>query len=61
MIFDTETTGLPLRDNAPIEDLENWPRLVQLAWQVHDRNGKFIEAKNFIIKPGNFTIPYSAE
>ncbi|MGC9343162.1 MAG: DNA polymerase III subunit alpha, partial [Bacteroidales bacterium] len=28
---------------------------------VHDRNGKFIEAKNFIIKPDNFTIPYSAE
>jgi DNA polymerase-3 subunit alpha len=61
LIFDTETTGLPLRDNAPLEDLENWPRLVQLAWQLHDRYGNFIEAKNYIIKPDKFTIPYSAE
>lgn len=61
LIFDTETTGLPLRDNAPIEDLDNWPRLVQLAWQVHDVTGKFVEARNFIIKPDNFTIPYNAE
>ena len=61
LIFDTETTGLPLRDNAPIEDLDNWPRLVQLAWQVHDVSGKFVEARNFIVKPDNFTIPYNAE
>lgn len=61
LIFDTETTGLPLRDNAPVEDLDNWPRMVQLAWQVHDRLGKFVDARNYIIKPDNFTIPYSAE
>ena len=61
LIFDTETTGLPLRDNAPLEELDNWPRLVQLAWQVHDVTGKFVEARNFIIKPDNFTIPYNAE
>ncbi len=61
LIFDTETTGLPLNYNAAIEELENWPRLVQLAWQVHDKSGKIVEARNFIVKPDNFTIPYSAE
>ena len=61
LIFDTETTGLPKRDNAPIEELDNWPRLVQIAWQMHDHSGKFIGAKNHIIKPEGFTIPYSAE
>ena len=61
IIFDTETTGLPLRENAAIEELDNWPRMVQLAWQIHDRTGKFVEARNYIIKPQNFTIPYSAE
>jgi len=61
LIFDTETTGLPRRDNAPVEDLDNWPRLVQLAWQVHDVHGNFIHAKNYIIRPDNFEIPYSAE
>ena len=36
LIFDTETTGLPRNYNAPISDSENWPRAVQIAWQLHD-------------------------
>ncbi len=61
LIFDTETTGLPRNYNAPITDLDNWPRLVQLAWQLHDGKGKLISNNNFIIKPEGFTIPYNAE
>ncbi|MCA1747892.1 MAG: 3'-5' exonuclease, partial [Bacteroidales bacterium] len=61
LIFDTETTGLPLRDNAPIEELHNWPRIVQIAWQVHDRTGKILEVENMIIRPDGFEIPYAAE
>jgi hypothetical protein len=26
LIFDTETTGLPKKWNAPITDIDNWPR-----------------------------------
>ncbi len=61
LIFDTETTGLPRDFNAPITDLENWPRLVQLAWQLHDSDGSLIEVKNFIVKPDGFTIPFNAQ
>lgn len=61
IIFDTETTGLPGNYNAPMEDLDNWPRLVQLAWQLHDASGKLIANNNFIVKPEGFTIPYNAE
>src|SRR3989304_4432483 len=61
LIFDTETTGLPKNYNAPLTDSDNWPRLVQLAWERHDGTGKLIEAQNFIIKPEGFEIPYSAE
>jgi hypothetical protein len=50
LIFDTETTGLPLNYNAPIEDLNNWPRVVQISWQLHELNGQLVEHKNFIIK-----------
>ena len=60
LIFDTETTGLPDNFRAPITDSDNWPRMVQLAWQVHDENGDLIEVKNFIVKPEGYTIPYSA-
>jgi DNA polymerase-3 subunit alpha len=61
LIFDTETTGLPRNKNAPLTDFENWPRLVQLAWQLHDGQGKLISQKNFIIKPDGFDIPFKAE
>lgn len=61
LIFDTETTGLPRNYNAPLSDFDNWPRLVQLAWQTHDEKGNLIEAKNYIVKPEGFEIPYGAE
>ncbi len=61
LIFDTETTGLPKNFDAPHTDLENWPRLVQIAWQLHDSKGKLLSADNLIVKPEGFTIPYNAE
>ena len=61
LIFDTETTGLPKNYKAPLTDFDNWPRLVQLAWQCHDKHGKFLFAKNHVIKPIGFRIPLDAE
>ncbi|GIV36741.1 MAG: DNA-directed DNA polymerase [Cyclobacteriaceae bacterium] len=61
LIFDTETTGLPHNRTAPLTDLENWPRLVQLAWQLHDQHGKLLSWHTHIIKPEGFDIPYMAE
>lgn len=61
LIYDTETTGLPKDYNAPITDAENWPRLVQLAWQLHAADGSLIEADNFIVKPDGFDIPFNSE
>jgi len=61
LIFDTETTGLPRNFNAPITDTSNWPRVVQLAWQLHDELGNVIEHKDFLVKPNGFTIPIDAE
>ncbi len=60
LIFDTETTGLPLDNNAPLTNFNNWPRMVQLAWQIHDEKGNFIKAENHIIKPEDFIIPINA-
>src|SRR4051812_32079944 len=61
LIFDTETTGIPHNKTAPITDVDNWPRVVQLAWQLHDGKGKLQSQKSFIIKPNGFDIPYKAE
>jgi len=57
LIFDTETTGLPKKWKAPLSDFDNWPRMVQLAWQCHDLKGDFLFAKNHVIKPEGYTIP----
>jgi DNA polymerase-3 subunit alpha len=61
LIFDTETTGLPQSWKAPLTDFNNWPRCVQLAWQIHDIEGKLVEVKNYIIKPDGYDIPFNAE
>jgi len=61
LIFDTETTGLPKKWNVPVSDSNNWPRCVQLAWQLHDEKGKCIENKNYLIKPDGYEIPFAAE
>ncbi len=61
LIFDTETTGLPKNKQAPLTDFDNWPRVVQLAWQLHDKTGKLLSCENLIVKPDGFTIPFNAE
>ena len=61
LTFDTETTGLPKNFKADVSDSENWPRLVQLAWQLNDQTGKLISNKSIIVKPENFTIPFNSE
>ena len=60
LFFDTETTGLPRNWKAPVTDLNNWPRMIQIAWILCDNSGNRIESDDFIIKPENFEIPRDA-
>jgi len=59
LFFDTETTGLPNSWKVPITDLNNWPRMVQLAYLLFDKNGNKIAGGDHIIKPVGYTIPIS--
>ncbi|MFO7721234.1 MAG: 3'-5' exonuclease, partial [Gillisia sp.] len=61
LIFDTETTGLPKRWDAPLTDSDNWPRCIQIAWQVHDEMGNLIDNQDYLVKPEGFNIPFDAE
>ncbi len=61
LIFDTETTGLPKNWKAPISDTDNWPRCVQIAWQLHDSMGQLLEHDAFLVQPEGYNIPYDAE
>jgi len=61
LIFDTETTGLPKNYKAPVSDSENWPRAVQISWQLHNHEGALIDHQDFLIKPKGFDIPFLSE
>lgn len=60
LFFDTETTGVPKNYRAPMTDLENWPRLVQLGYVVYDLQdgGEWLEYAAFedVIIPEGFVI-----
>lgn len=60
LFFDTETNGLPSNWKAPITNLSNWPRLVQIAWILFDGSGTEIERNDHIVRPQGFDIPYDA-
>jgi DNA polymerase III subunit epsilon len=57
LFFDTETTGLPKDYKAPVTNLSNWPRLVQLAYLYYDGDGNLLSSGNHIILPEGFSIP----
>jgi DNA polymerase III epsilon subunit-like protein len=60
LFFDTETTGIPRNYKAPVSDLANWPRVIQLAFLLTDPTGAAVSSKQFLIKPDGFSIPKDA-
>ena len=60
LFFDTETTGLPRNWYASHEELDNWPRVVQIAWVLANEQKEIIEENSFIIKPDGFSIPLAS-
>jgi len=60
LFFDTETTGLARNWKAPVTDVANWPRIVQLGWVECDDEGTIVREAEWIIKPDGYTIPVEA-
>lgn len=61
LIIDCETTGLPRNWRAPISDIGNWPRVIQLAWSLFDKINRHMESTVHIVRPDGFTIPIDAQ
>jgi DNA polymerase III epsilon subunit-like protein len=57
LVFDTETTGLPKSFGSPMEDVNNWPRITQLAFMLVDELGNELESFCELIKPEGWEIP----
>jgi len=56
LFFDLETNGLPKSWFASLYDINNWPRVVQVAWAVYTPEGERKSQKNFIVYPEDFDI-----
>lgn len=40
-----------------MQDLDNWPRIIQLAWEYADHTGTVYDSHKFLIKPDGWQIP----
>lgn len=60
MVIDIESDGLPRDWGKPSSEIDNWPRILQLAWGLFDETGKTIKRKCTLIKPDNWVVPNQA-
>jgi DNA polymerase III epsilon subunit-like protein len=60
LLVDCETTGLPRTRYFSPDAVDDWPRLVQIAWGRCDSSGQMTDAQCHIIRPEGFRIPADA-
>lgn len=56
LFFDCETLGLPANYKASYEDVNNWPRVIELAWILTDESGSVLDRSTSLIKPDGWEI-----
>ncbi len=57
LFFDVETTGKPKVYNASYEDVDNWPRVTQLAWMLCNDQGEVLDQRQNLISPDGWEVP----
>lgn len=57
LVYDTETNGKPVKWNAPMTQVNNWPRITELAWQIYTPAGELLNEHTALTKPDGWTIP----
>lgn len=57
LFFDTETNGLPKNMNASHTEVDNWPRIIQLAYILYDNDFNEVERYCELIKPDGWVVP----
>jgi len=55
-IFDLETNGLPHSSDIGYKFVNNWPKIVQIAWGLYNCKGENLIFRNYTLKPTNFVI-----
>lgn len=57
LFFDTETCGTPKNYKSKMTDVDNWPRVIQLAWVVANDVAEIQESHVHLIKPDGWEVP----
>lgn len=57
LFFDTETNGKPKRYGADFREVDNWPRITQLAYAIFDGGDALIYSGSVLVKPDGWEIP----
>jgi DNA polymerase III subunit epsilon len=57
IFFDLETTGLPKNWKAPMHEVDNWPRCIQIAWLVTDDFANEVSRGYHLIRPDGWVMP----
>lgn len=61
LFFDTKTSGFPRNYKAPASELNNWPRLIQLAFVKYDENKELLYSWDKFIETNEFNISQNSE
>ncbi len=61
LFIDTETSGLPVKWDAPYSTAGNWPYVVEIAWIIYTRAGQEIKIEDHYIKNTDFRITPEAQ
>lgn len=48
---------MPKNYKAPMSDINNWPRIIQLAWVLYSESGEVLEGRKDLIKPDGWVVP----
>lgn len=57
LFFDSETTGKPKAYNASYTDVDNWPRVIALAFSLCDEKGNVLRERHYLIRPDGWVMP----
>lgn len=57
LFVDCETTGKPIDYNASYTQVDNWPRVIALAFILCDEEGNVLHDGNYLIKPDGWEVP----
>ncbi|MCW3786332.1 3'-5' exonuclease [Plebeiibacterium sediminum] len=56
LFLDTETSDKPKYWNAPTDEVDHWPYILQIAWTICKKSGETVLTHDYYINPGDIKM-----